>query len=133
VRISAGRYIYLCRFGWNMLRTPVSDKTREAASVEKAGHHFRQAFAVGLTNPKVIMFFMAFFPVFMTSKTKPATLGAMMIHVSLFSLMYQTCLVLVGNTIARRLSRIRKLRLIATRLAGITLIGFGFKLAFNNR
>jgi leucine efflux protein len=41
--------------------------------------------------------------------------------------------VLAGNAVARRLSRWQYARLIATRLAGVALFGFGVKLAFNNR
>lgn len=76
---------------------------------------------------------MAFFPPFMTADSTPGTLIAMMCHVSLISLCCQTALVLAGDTIARKLSRIKNVRLIATRLAGIALIGFGVKLAVSNR
>jgi threonine/homoserine/homoserine lactone efflux protein len=48
-------------------------------------------------------------------------------------LLYQTCLVLMGNALARRLKSIPAARKIATRLAGIAIIGFGIKLAINNR
>lgn len=46
---------------------------------------------------------------------------------------YQTGLVLVGNAVARCLRAIPSVRRIATRLAGIALIGFGVKLATGNR
>jgi leucine efflux protein len=124
---------YLCRLGWNLLRVAVPGDVPDAQPIMGVGKSFRQAFTVGLTNPKVIMFFMAFFPLFMTAETKPATLVVMMAHVSLICLVYQTCLVLIGDGLARRLCRVRQLRLIATRLAGVALIGFGVKLAFNNR
>ena len=42
-------------------------------------------------------------------------------------------LVLVGNAVARRLRAIPSVRRIATRLAGIALIGFGVKLVTSNR
>ncbi len=123
---------YLLRFGWNLLRTAGNDAagTQSAAGTRQA---FRQAFAVGLTNPKVIMFFMAFFPLFMTTDTKPVKLVVMMAHVSLICLLYQTCLVLVGDRVARRLSGVRYVRLFAARLTGAALIGFGLKLALSKR
>ena len=95
--------------------------------------YFRQALAVGLTNPKVIMFFMAFFPLFLSKESSPVTLFVLMVHVTVISLIYQTGLVLIGNAAARRLSRWEYARLTATRLAGIALIGFGVKLAMDNR
>jgi hypothetical protein len=41
----------------------------------------------------------------------------------------QILLVLVGNTLAKRLSRIHAARIVATRLAGLALVGFGIRLA----
>jgi threonine/homoserine/homoserine lactone efflux protein len=79
------------------------------------------------------MFFMAFFPIFLSAKSTTATLLSMMAHVTTISFLYQTALVLTGNIIARRLSRWKHARLIATRLSGVALIGFGAKLAINNR
>jgi leucine efflux protein len=56
-----------------------------------------------------------------------------MAHVTGISFIYQTGLVLVGNVLARRLSKWPYARSVATRLAGVALIGFGAKLALNNR
>jgi leucine efflux protein len=42
-------------------------------------------------------------------------------------------IVLIGNAVAQRLRAIPSARKIATRLAGLTLVGFGIKLATNNR
>ena len=94
---------------------------------------FRQALAVCLTNPKAVMFFMTFFPLFLTSDSRPATLGVMMAHVSLISLVYQTGLVLVGNAVAVKLSRFQHAGVLARRLVGLGLLGFGVKLAINRK
>ena len=82
-----------------------------------------------LTNPKAIMFFVAFFPLFLTADSRPRTLGVMMAHVCLISLVYQTGLVLVGKAVAVRLSRFQHIRVLARRVVGLGLIGFGIKLA----
>jgi threonine/homoserine/homoserine lactone efflux protein len=95
--------------------------------------HFRRAFAVALTNPKVILFFMAFFPLFLRADARPATLGLMMAQVTVLSGLYQTGLVLVGNQVAKRLGRIRRVRVLSTRLAGLAMIGFGLRLALGRR
>jgi leucine efflux protein len=95
--------------------------------------HLRRAFAVSLTNPKVVMFFMAFFPLFLQADASPLTLGIMMVHVTALSFLYQAGLVLIGNVMAKRLSRIPAVRVIATRLAGVALIGFGVRLALAGR
>jgi threonine/homoserine/homoserine lactone efflux protein len=97
------------------------------------GSHCRQAFAVALTNPKASLFFLAFFPLFLTPGAHVFTLAALMLHVTFISLLYQTALVLIGNAVAVRLSRSQPIRRVARRLAGVALIGFGLKLAANNR
>ena len=45
----------------------------------------------------------------------------------------QAGLVLAGNSIARKLEALPSARRMATRLAGVALIGFGIKLASSNR
>jgi leucine efflux protein len=125
--------LFLCRFGWNLLRTV---STGDCDAAPEAGGYwtaFRRAFAVGLTNPKVVIFFLSFFPLFMTAGTRPGTLGVMMLHVTLISLVYQTFLVIVGDRLARQLSGMQRVCLYARRLAGIAMIGFGVRLAFDNR
>ena len=122
---------YLFWMGWKLLRTSVANQPNNIALEKGYWVYFRQALAVSLTNPKVILFFMAFFPLFLSSESKPATLFIMMVHVTIISLLYQTGLVFLGNAAAQSLSKWKWARLFATRLAGIALIGFGGKLAFN--
>lgn len=125
--------LYLCWFGLKLLLTsPLSDEAH-AARVQRRWMHFREAFAVCLTNPKAILFFMSFFPLFLTRDARPVTLGMMMAHVSLISLIYQTSLVLIGNAVAIRLSRFRHACILTRRLVGFGLLGFGLKLAVSRR
>ncbi len=124
--------VYLCSLGLKLLFARPGDKV---GVVREQNHWtcFRQAFAVCLTNPKAIMFFMAFFPLFLTSDSQPHTLGVMTVHVSLISLVYQTGLVIVGNAAAIRLSRFRQARVLVRSLVGLGLLGFGLRLAINRR
>jgi threonine/homoserine/homoserine lactone efflux protein len=124
-----GGIAYLCWLGLKLLLTPVADDTADAVRVQNHWTCFRQGFAVCLTNPKAIMFFMAFFPLFLTAGSRTHTLVAMMAHVSLISLVYQTGLVLVGNAVAVRLSRFQHARILARYVVGLGLIGFGIRLA----
>jgi threonine/homoserine/homoserine lactone efflux protein len=124
---------YLCWLGWKHLRTPATDPPVATTPQASSWAVYRQALAVSLTNPKVIMFFMAFFPLFLSPASTPLTLVVLMAHVTAISLLYQTLLVLAGNAVARRLAQWPPARVWATRLAGVALIGFGVKLACNNR
>ncbi len=125
--------IYLCWMGFKFLRSKNSDKPINVALDAGGWEYYRQALAVGLTNPKVIMFFMAFFPLFLSKDSGPVTLFILMLHVSVISFLYQTGLVLVGNAVALRLSKWKWSRLAASRLLGVLFIGFGVKLATSIR
>lgn len=124
---------YLCWIGFKLLRAPIAQAGIAQLPKRSRWVYFRQALAVSLTNPKVVLFFMAFFPLFLRVDSSPITLVAMMVHVTVISFFYQAGLVLIGNVVARKLSALPWARKIATRLAGLALIGFGFKLALNNR
>ncbi|RII29422.1 MAG: LysE family translocator [Geobacter sp.] len=124
---------YLCWLGLQLVRAPVSQDATTPEPLKSAWRYFRQGCAVSLTNPKVVLFFVAFFPLFLRPGSSHITLVAMMAHVTIISLLYQAGLVFVGNAVACRLRAIPSARRIATRLAGIALIGFGVKLAASNR
>ena len=124
---------YLVWIGLAMVRSAAGRQKPADGQPMGRRAHFRRAFAVSLTNPKVILFFMGFFPLFLRAGARPPTLGLMMLHVTLLSCLYQVGLVLTGNVVATRLANIRAIRTVGTRLAGIALIGFGIRLALDNR
>lgn len=124
---------YICWMGLQLIRRSVNGNGVKDEQVKSGYFYFRQAFAVSLTNPKVILFFVAFFPLFLRADSSPVTLAVMMAHVTIISFIYQAGLVLAGNAVARRLSDLPYARKFATRFAGVALIGFGIKLALGNR
>lgn len=134
--LAAAQWLGIAYLGWlgaKLLFAPSGDAPATAPARRRGRVHFRQAFAVSLTNPKVAMFFMAFFPLFLRPGSSPATLAAMMLHVSLIAFVYQAGLVLVGNSAARRLARWPHAGRWATRVAGLALIGFAARLALDSR
>lgn len=124
---------YLCWIGIRLLRARCAGENGASQPLRTARAYFRQACAVSLTNPKVVLFFVAFFPLFLRADASGGTLVALMLHVTLLSLLYQAGLVLVGNAVARRLKAYPFARRLATQLAGIALVGFGLRLAATNR
>lgn len=94
---------------------------------------FRRGFLVTLINPKAIVFYMAFFPLFIDPLTQQGgiTFVAMGTVISSCTLFYGSLLVIVGNATARRLARNRYIAAFASKAAGIFLIGFGIKLTTN--
>jgi len=94
---------------------------------------FRRGFFVTLMNPKAIVFYMAFFPLFIDPATQQgaATFLTMGAVICTCTLIYGSLLVLAGNAAAKRLARNRKIATLASRAAGVFLIGFGIKLTTN--
>jgi threonine/homoserine/homoserine lactone efflux protein len=124
--------IYLIWIGLKFIRVPTNEFKN--IEIEKNNWEFyRQAFTVSLTNPKAIVFFMAFFPLFLGVGSRPLTLIILMAHVTVISFLYQTGLVFIGNVSIQHLSNFRYVRIIAARLAGVAFISFGVKLILNKR
>ena len=124
---------YLLWMAWGLLRSGRSVASADTALVRSSWQYARRAALVSLTNPKVMLFFVAFFPLFLTPSASPWTLVVMLLHVTVISLLYQLGLVLLGNWVALRLKGIPSAQVWAKRLAGVALIGFAAKLAANNR
>ncbi|HWW05692.1 leucine efflux protein LeuE [Collimonas sp.] len=98
-----------------------------------SGGNFTRGFLVTLVNPKSIIFYMAFFPLFIDPAAHRGSLTflAMAAIISSCTLIYGSLLVLLGNTAAKRLGQNRRIAAFASRAAGIFLIGFGIKLTTN--
>jgi len=124
---------YLCWMGIQLLRSHGLPDNAHVESQCSGWTYFRQACTVSLTNPKVMLFFVAFFPLFLRVDASGTTLLAMMLHVTLLSFLYQAGLVLVGNAVAAKLKALPFARRLATQLAGVALVTFGLKLAASNR
>jgi len=124
---------YLVWIGANMLLSREREAGAGRTGSTDPWGHVRRALAISLSNPKVILFFLAFFPIFMRPDSHAATLALMAVHVTLLSCAYQVVVVLAGNATAKRLARIPGVRKLAKRLAGLALVGFGVRLALDRR
>ena len=96
-----------------------------------AGHDFRQALLVTLLNPKAIVFYMAFFPLFIDPRTQQgfATFAAMAATIAALTLAYCLTLVALAGFLTERMRAHRALARTLEKLAGIALVGFSIKLA----
>lgn len=120
---------YLIWVGIQLLRAP-DDGVATLLPIT-AGRYFRQGFLITVINPKAIVFYMAFFPLFIDPARYEGvtTLATMGVVVSLLTLAYGSLLVVGGHWIAKRLRAHRHLGRWMSRLAGLALIGFGARLA----
>jgi leucine efflux protein len=105
----------------------------EGAAVLMNGQHFRRVFLITLMNPKAIVFYMAFFPLFIDPAHHQgvSTLLVMALTVSVLTILFCGSFVLAAQLISSRLKSSGYLSNIVQRAAGVFLIGFGIKLTTN--
>lgn len=97
----------------------------------KPGHFARQAFFITLMNPKAIVFYMAFFPLFIDAGQHRGfvTFAAMALTIAVVTLAYCLTLCAFASAISEKVRAHRRLSLLLQRVAGVALIGFGLRLA----
>lgn len=134
---SAVQYLgaaYLVWVGISLLRTPPSATGDVSGAIRLApGHYFRQAILVSLLNPKAILFYMAFLPLFIDPRQHQgvATFAALAGIILVTSIAYCSLLIGVGNLARRRLIQHPRLSDALRRMAGVFLVGFGIRLGLN--
>jgi leucine efflux protein len=96
-------------------------------------HYFRQAALITLLNPKAIVFYMAFFPLFVDPAHHHgiATFAAMAATIATLTLTYGLIVVLLTHHLAARMRAKPIIGRILEKLAGTFLVGFGIKLAIS--
>lgn len=99
----------------------------------KPRHFARQAFVITLLNPKAIVFYMAFFPLFVDPVRHQGmvTFGAMAITIALLTLAYCVTVMLLTHFLAERMRANPRITQTLNKFAGVFLIGFGVKLALS--
>ena len=96
----------------------------------RVGQYLRQAFFITLLNPKAIVFYMAFFPLFVNPQTHQGllTFVAMAATIAALTFAYGLVLVLLVKGLAQRMQASPWLARWLEKLAGLCLIGFGLRL-----
>lgn len=119
---------YLAYLGLRMaLAKPGSTPVRPM----KSKHYLRQTMMITLLNPKAIMFYMAFFPLFVDPVRHQGfvTFGFMAVTIAVLTFLYGLVAVLLTHNLAARLRANPKVSNLLERLAGMCLVGFSIKLA----
>ena len=103
----------------------------------RPSHFFHQAMMITLLNPKAIVFYMAFFPLFIDPAiVKQAnqawlTYGAMSATIVTLTFLYGLIAVLLTHFMAERIRSNPRITSVLQKLAGVFLIGFGVKLVLS--
>ena len=97
----------------------------------KPDHYFRQGLFITVLNPKAIVFYMAFFPLFVDPKIHMGliTFGFMALTIAALTLAYGLVVVLLAHHLAERVRANPLATVMLNKVAGALLIGFGLKLA----
>lgn len=97
----------------------------------KPHHYLNQALMITLLNPKAIVFYMAFFPLFVDPARHQgiATFAVMAVTIAVLTFAYGLSVVLLTHFLAERLRANPKVSVGLEKLAGLFLLGFGVKLA----
>lgn len=96
----------------------------------ESGHYARQALLITLLNPKAIVFYMAFFPLFIDPATHRGvlTFGAMALTIASITFVYCLLLSSFAQAVSAQVRAHQRLARALERLAGVFLIGFGIRL-----
>ena len=116
---------------WVGLKLIFARSAEGASPVRIQPHHYaRQAFFITLLNPKAIVFYMAFFPLFIdpTRHQGLPTFAAMALTIAAITAAYCLALCAFAGAIAQRVRAHQGLARWVQRLAGGLLIAFGLRL-----
>jgi len=96
-------------------------------------HYFKQAGLITLLNPKAIVFYMAFFPLFVDPAQHQGllTFGVMAATIAALTFAYGLIVVLLTRRLAERMRANPLIGRILEKMAGVFLLGFGIKLAIS--
>jgi len=99
----------------------------------KPHHYLLQTMLIILFNPKAILFYMAFLPLFIdpVQHLGLITFGFMSLTIVLLNALYCMIVVLLTYYFAERLRANKRVSGVLQKLAGMVLIGFGIKVAVN--
>ena len=121
---------YLAWLGLRMLLAKAGDAP--VLNIEPR-HYFKQAALITLLNPKAIVFYMAFFPLFVDPVRHRGmlTFGVMAATIAVLTFAYGLVAVLLTHHLAERMRSNPVIGRVLQKLAGVCLLAFGAKLALS--
>jgi threonine/homoserine/homoserine lactone efflux protein len=131
VVFNAVQYAGAAYLAWIGLKLLFSRGSDSASPIRIEPHHYaRQAFFITLLNPKAIVFYMAFFPLFIDPATHRglATFAAMAVTIAAITAVYCLTLCAFAEAVAAKVRAHRSAARWLERIAGVFLVGFGIRL-----
>ena len=128
---NAVRWAGAAYLAWIGLKLLFARDGESASPVHIEPHHYaRQAFLITLLNPKAIVFYMAFFPLFIDPAHHQGlpTFAVMALTIAVITAAYCLTLCAFAQAVARQVRAHRRVARALERLAGVFLIAFGWRL-----
>lgn len=99
----------------------------------KPRQYLQQTLVITLFNPKAIVFYMAFFPLFIDPQRHQGmvTFSFMALTIAVLTFLYGLIVVLLTHFLAERMRANPRIARGLEKLAGLCLVGFGIKLTLN--
>jgi leucine efflux protein len=129
----AVQWLGVLYLAWLGLRMLLSKPGAAPILQIKPRHYFRQALLITLLNPKAIVFYLAFFPLFVDPAQHQGlkTFGVMAATIAVLTFLYGLTAVLLTWKLAERIRANPKISMTLEKAAGMFLIAFGIKLALS--
>ncbi|WLD59362.1 LysE family translocator [Salinispirillum sp. LH 10-3-1] len=122
--------VYLVYLGWKMWTTPVKVQSLTGATaLPSSMASFFQGFLISASNPKVILFYIAFLPTFIDLTRLTRTDIGLVVGLTMLGLMLGLMLIAGGISTARRFFQSEKAMKAMNRSAGSLMIAAGLFLA----
>ncbi|GHB25176.1 LysE family translocator [Salinicola rhizosphaerae] len=122
--------IYLFYLGWKLWRAPVAlDDASSSSEIGSVWQGVLQGFLISASNPKVILFYIAFLPTFIDLGQLSASSLSLLVALAVIALLAGLSLIATSASRARRLFRSPGAQRGLNRGAGSLMIGAGAWLA----
>jgi len=121
---------YLSYIGYKMWTAKAGDAPIIKITV---GQYFRQSLWITLLNPKAIMFYMAFFPLFIDPQAHAGlkTFGVMALTVAALTFLYGLIICVLAQRLSTRLQQRPWIARALQKIGGGLLVAFGLKLVLS--
>lgn len=131
--------IYLCYLGFKMIThkselliTKSLDENKKSKVIKPLdyGQIYKQGVITNVFNPKVALFFLAFFPQFIDPSYAYSTLSFLLLGLTFATtgLIWCLCLSLLASRFSKKLRENPAVETILNRISGVVFIGLGIKL-----
>ncbi len=134
---------YLCYLGFKMLTSKqqplIADslsEDKQLATAKSTNHWqiYQQGVLTNVFNPKVALFFLAFFPQFIDSSYAHGMLSFLILGLTFATtgFIWCSCLALLASLLSKNLRENPSIEIVLNKISGVVFIGLGIKLLTDN-